>query len=145
MAIPTPAFGSGASWAGEYAPIGMNAGYGFGRAGAKDGLLVGVEASYVRNLDNLVWYGAYSDGVYDRSAAEARLSLGPEFGWMFLGIDGGYLVAIGKERVEHGFTVRPMLTTGVVTLYARGGVLLTGAEDRFAEVGALVKWPLWKG
>lgn len=131
---------------GLYFSVGPNLGYGFERAmGMGHGGLFGLETSLVRvvdteKLDN-VWFGAYTDLVATAAGNELHWTIGPEVGYAFFGIDGGYLFATSKVGSEQGFVVRPMLTIGIFTAYFRLGKILTGDADRFGEVGMLLKLP----
>lgn len=107
------------------------------------GFTLGGEVSAVAATDSYLWYGAYVDGLYDFGASETRLSIGPEFGYLIFGVDGGYLLAASAEGQRHGVSVRPLLTFGLVAAYSRLGVLFGDRGDTFGEAGVLLKLPLW--
>jgi hypothetical protein len=103
---------------------------------------LGAEVSAV-NVSDAFWVGAYVDAAHAFSLDETRLSLGPELGVRFLGLDGGYLASFGREpSPQHGVTVRPMLTFGVVTAYFRSSWLLGAHADWLGELGVLLKVPI---
>ena len=59
-------------------------------------------------------------------------------GWSFLGVDGGYLLAVDTDRLRHGLVVRPFVTLGVVALYYRFGIVLKEQEISH-DLGLLVE------
>ena len=68
----------------------LSAGANFGvsnQAGRTD-WIAGGEVS-VGAIKELLWAGAYLDAVYDSGADSVRLSVGPEVGFLVLGVDGG--------------------------------------------------------
>ena len=129
----TPMFGT---FEGNYALGGLATGISFGPAS----YYLGGEVSVVRQFREFAWLGAYLDGVYDFGRQHTRLSIGPEVGWSALGLDGGYLVALDGSGARSGLTVRPMLTMGYVTGYARLSHLFEGAT--WLEAGVLLKYPV---
>jgi hypothetical protein len=97
----------------------------------------GVELSVVHFSDRTgIWYGGYADALY--SADHSRLSVGPELGWGYVGIDSGLLV---RDDGSMGFAVRPLLTVAVVSGYYRHGRYFD-SDSGFHEAGVLLKWPL---
>lgn len=107
--------------------------------------VLGGELSFV-NVSDAFWMGAYLDTVHAFAVDETRLSLGPELGIRFLGLDGGYVASFGGEASpQHGVTVRPMLTFGIVTAYFRSTWLLGEHADWLAELGVLLKAPIVLG
>lgn len=129
-----------------YLPVGANLGAAI-HPGLRSGFLFGAEASLVYPVSSGLWYGGYVDALGDTGARAFRWSTGPELGFGFVGLDGGYLGQAGKAGYSHGVTARGLLTLGLVAVYGRWGHLFgdTGAEN-FAEVGALLKFPieLWR-
>ncbi len=109
--------------------------------GNSDGFVLGAEVSMVELEDSLLWYGGYLDGLHDFGGDSTRVSLGPEVGYGPVGMDAGYLMDLSGDGVRHGVSLRPMLTLGVFTPYARFGFLDSGSERNFAEFGVLVKFP----
>ena len=128
-------------------PVGINVGAGLHDNGAPTGAVFGGEASAalvaVAWKVPTFWRGGYVDGLYDFGTKRARFSIGPEAGFAFLGIDGGFVVQTGDGAVRPGFAVRPLLTFGIVSAYARF-VDIPGdpVVDQTWELGALVKWPI---
>src|SRR6185503_8135373 len=113
---------------GYYVPVGMNIGAAL-HDDAPNGVLVGGEASVV-NWDDIVprvWFGGYFDALWDSGAGALRGSVGPEFGWLFLGLDAGYVLQTGVQGTYHGLCVRPTLTVGFFALEARFGHLFGDA------------------
>lgn len=93
-------------------------------------------------IGDVTWGGVYSDVVRDTGTKTTRITFGPEFGYNWLGVDGGLLVELGEES-RTGVVVRPVLTLSVVTLYARFGWFLDDKpESHFTELGVLLKYPL---
>src|SRR5690606_27318542 len=109
---PEPMFGS---FEGTYGLSGIATGFSF----APGGYYIGGEVSIVRQFREFTWLGAYIDGVYDFGRDQSRFSVGPEFGWSAIGIDGGFLITHDSGGTRMGFTVRPLLTMGVVSAYVR--------------------------
>jgi hypothetical protein len=103
-------------------------------------LSVGGEVSVAHLTADLFWAGSYLDGVYSTRSDEWRMSIGPEIGFGFLGLDAGYVLKLGGEHsTQHGIVVRPMLTAGVVTAFFRSAWLFGEHGDWSGEVGILVK------
>jgi len=126
---------------GAFVLAGAHLSLAFGRAeGPEVGL--GGEVSFAHLREDLFWTGGYLDGTYSTRSDEWRMSVGPEIGFGFLGLDAGYLLKLGGEHsTQHGFVVRPMLTAGVVTAFFRSAWLLGAHADWSAEIGLLLKWP----
>jgi len=111
--------------AGWYLPIGVVGALG-------DGARAGGEVSLVHLWSGSIAYaGAYADAMW--GAGERRVTFGPELGWRFLGVDGGYV--LGGGAVARVFATVSLLSVGV-----RAG-WLRGAGD-FAEAVLLIKVPL---
>jgi|SRR5690554_969196 len=88
----------------------LSAGANFGvsnQAGRTD-WIAGGEVS-VGAIKELLWAGAYLDAVYDSGADRVRLSVGPEVGFLLLGVDGGFMVETGERGSSYGVVVRPMI------------------------------------
>jgi hypothetical protein len=127
---------------GAFLMLGPSLAWSFDRATGSGGGL-GAEASLAQVNEELFWFGAYVDAQYAFAAGEARVSVGPEIGFSFLGIDGGYLLAAGGEHgTQHGLVVRPLLTIGFASAYFRSGWLLGERADWFCETGLLLKLPI---
>ncbi len=125
------------SW---FLPVGVSGAYAIHKQ-ASDGFAGGLELSLVHDSE-FSWQGAYVDLVRDFAADRTRVSLGPEIGVGFLGIDGGYLLDTGHGYTRHGFCVRPMFTLGVAMLYARLGELYGVERESVGEIGILLKFPV---
>lgn len=92
-----------------------------------------------------VWAGLYGDASYDFGHGATTLTLGPELGWLLLGLDGGLGVRLGRsDQAELGAQVRGLLTLGNVALFGRYGHWPGSARDKHVgQVGVLLKLPLW--
>ena len=123
-----------------FVPVGVSGALAL-HADAPAGFAGGAEVSVVHN-DDYDWLGAYADVVHDFAVDATRLSIGPELGEGFAGIDGGYLFEVGNGRTRHGVTVRPMLSLGFVMLYGRVGWLGGQDPETLGEVGLLFKYPI---
>lgn len=88
------------------------------------------------------WVGGYVDVVRDFGTATTRATIGPEFGYRSIGIDGGLLFDLGN-RSRTGFVIRPVATLGVVAAFARFGKFVDDDPgNAFWEFGVLVKLPI---
>ena len=127
-----------------YLPVGLSVGGAFHHE--NKGLTLGAEASLAHWREGW-WMGLYSDILHDFGNERTRLSIGPEFGYGFFGIDGGLLTQLGDDKLYTGYQVRGLLTMSVIALYGRGGYLPSHpTEQGFAEFGVLFKIPilLWE-
>ncbi len=125
-----------------YLPLGFNVGAAVHQH-APLGLTLGAEISGVLLSRNWSWFGVYADALHDFGTKENRGSVGLELGYRYLGIDGGYLLVRESDgSYGHGVVVRPLATTGLVSLFGRLGYVLTGERRAFVEVGALLKYPI---
>ncbi len=102
--------------------------------------VVGAEVSVGGN-QSFFWVGAYTDAMYDFGKERVRLSIGPELGILFLGVDGGLVLDVGEGKARPGFVVRPMLATGWVFPYVRFGEITGDDGYTFSEIGVLLKYP----
>jgi len=85
--------------------------------------------------------GIYGDALRDTASDTFRLSVGPELGKRFIGIDAGYVAELDHGSIaHHGVAVRPFLTVSVLSLSARVGYLQ--GDGWFGELGLLLKYPL---
>lgn len=127
---------------GVYLPVGVNLGAGLRQDGA-DGLLLGGEASLVRFwADSLAFFGGYVDYLHDFGARTHRVSIGPEIGILFAGIDAGPVFELGGGQTELGARARLFGTIAFFTLYAGEVRSLTTAQTRWTtELGLLIKIP----
>lgn len=114
---------------------------------ADDGFVLGGELSFAVThvkdtksfLPETIWYGAYVDVIHDYGADQTRASIGPELGFMMVGVDGGLLVQLSDDR-RVGFTMRPVVTFGVLTVYARHNRFADSMPDNKTwEAGVLIK------
>jgi hypothetical protein len=109
---------------------------------ATDGFMGAFEASLVHTDRDYDWVGAYADIGRDFATDRTRLSVGPEIGSGFFGIDAGYALELGGPQARHGYVIRPLLSLGVIMLGARLGHFFGDAEETFGEVGLLFKFPI---
>lgn len=112
----------------------------------KVGGLLGAEVSvpYV-DMDRLLWGGLYIDGAYDTANSSTRFSIGPELGWGYFGVDGGFVHQFGGDGPEaggrNGLAVRPCLSITVVTLYFRHETFFDDQPgSSLNEIGVLLKY-----
>jgi hypothetical protein len=110
--------------------------------GDDDGADVDHDTPGIPMIGTPTWVGIYGDVLRDTGSDTTRISFGPELGHELIGVDGGLLVQLGDQR-RWGFTVRPVLTVGVLAIYGRWGHFLDD-EPRpdVVEAGLLVKLPL---
>jgi hypothetical protein len=109
---------------------------------AGDGLALGGELSFA-NVSDLLWLGAYFEAAHAFASDETRLGFGPELGYLFFGLDAGYLLTTGAASgTQHGVSLRPMLTIGFVSAYFRSAWLFGDNADWFAELGVMLKLPM---
>lgn len=131
------------SYDGSYVMLGPSLALTLDR-GEGNGAALGGEVSFVGVRDAL-WAGAYLDVLRAFAADETRLSIGPEIGVRFLGVDAGYVLNLGRRSTQHGFALRPMLTLGIVTVYFRSTFLAGERADWLGELGVLLKAPILLG
>jgi hypothetical protein len=119
---------------------GLNIGSSVGHG--DDGLVLGAEISaggLEDSGDFPSWYGGYLDVVHDFATEQTRISIGPEFGIAFVGLDGGIVFQNVDDETKTGVAGRLALTIGFISIYGRA-IAVDGA--RFGEVGVLLKGPL---
>lgn len=105
-----------------------------------NGAVLGGEISAPYLMDSGFWIGAYADALHDFGPSRQRLSIGPEAGFAIFGVDGGFLTEIADGYVRKGYTMRGVLTLGVLGLYGRYGHLDgKDPEASFGEIGLLFK------
>jgi len=131
-ALPSP------DW---YLPVGLNAGI-TGVGSSRVGAILGAEASVAKLMPDMGWFGAYVDGGYMTAERAVRFSVGPEVGYSLLGLDAGFLDVVAGGRDLVGFTVRPMLTIGLVALYGRWDHTVSFGGGDNGQIGVLLKYPL---
>lgn len=122
---------------GTYLSVGGSGAIGF----APTTGIFGGELSLVRQTPEFYWFGVYADLVRDLGREQTRLSIGPEFGWSAFGLDLGYVAILSAERVASGVSVRPMLTMGFATLFARLSHDFSSRGASWIETGLLLKYP----
>lgn len=123
---------------GWYMPIGLTAG--LVNHGGQVGHVIGGELSIVHL--SAVWFGFYTDALYDTHRETTRVSFGPEFGVLFFGFDFGAIIETGGGT-RFGTQSRVVLTSGILTPYFRGGLISTEDDEglAFSEAGVLLKIP----
>lgn len=128
---------------GWYLPVGLNLGAGL-HPDLHHGFQIGGEVSFAYlDARKFIWGGGYVDVLRDLGAKSTRFSIGPEFGWSFIGIDAGYMGDIRDGDYHHGMTIRLLLTISIVSIYGRWGhVFGLDEESDFGEVGVLLKAPI---
>ncbi len=118
--------------------LGPNVGGGFHKA---SGLLLGGELSFV-HFDDGIWFGLYTDVLYDQGMQRTRFSIGPEVGLGPFGVDFGYVSELGADP-QQGWRVRGLLSAVFITAYAGPGRLHNGSQPvDFWEAGLLFKVPI---
>jgi hypothetical protein len=115
------------------------------RDSGKVGGFLGGEVSLAHLGRTVYWYGGYVDAGYDFANKGARVTLGPELGCYFFGVDGGLLLEDHASRWQKGFVVRGFATVAIAAIYVRYGQILTGDRDLFFETGLLFKLPIPTG
>lgn len=129
---------------GWYVPAGIATGITMQELGDRHGFL-GVEVSAVycdigANLLELRWLGLYADAYWVGKLDEIRFTVGPELGWMVVGLDVGYVgVATFDGGYTHGMAARIVLTASILAVYFRWDWLVH--EKDYGELGILVKFP----
>ncbi|MBN1960008.1 MAG: hypothetical protein JW841_03615 [Deltaproteobacteria bacterium] len=122
----------------------MPAGFTMGVATKRDkptGFIGGAEISIVNLNGDAKWFGAYTDMLYDLKANMSRFSIGPEIGYTFFGMDGGYVLAKNEDNnFYHGVAIRPMISMGWVTLFARYDYFFDSSMKAPIEIGLLFKY-----
>lgn len=119
--------------------FGANGGYSMHPERA-NGAVLGAEVSAPYLASSGLWFGAYADALHDFGPRRQRLSFGPELGFAVFGVDGGPLLELADGATRTGFTLRGVLTLGVLGLYGRYGYLDGADPERgFGEIGLLIK------
>ena len=133
-------FGSEPGW---HLLGGLSAGGGFGTLGA--GGFAGLELS-LSQLQRGVWWGGYIDATYDFAQRGAMATIGPQFGYAVVGLDGGFAARIdtGDDpgAFDYGPQGRLLVTLGLFGIYGRYVYLLEG-QEHLGQAGILLKLPLW--
>lgn len=139
VASPARASAHGLPDANIWMPVGLSTGYALHDNGP-NGVLLGPELSVVHITNQAVWYGGYTDFVWDLGSDRQRLSIGPEFGYTFFGIDGGYVLEQGG-KLRHGVALRPLVTIGILAVGFRGVKIFGDGGEMLGEISVLVKLP----
>lgn len=109
------------------------------------GWYVGGEASVVRLSRGGRYVGLYGDGYYDFGAHRTYATLGPEFGYKFVGLDVAAAARMGGDHIEWGPAGRVFVTVGVLSLYGRYAYFvesLGSDNEHVVQLGASMKLPL---
>lgn len=119
---------------------GVSAGY---TALGDRGGFIGGELSLARLLAGRT-LGLYADAYYDFGADGTYVSAGPELGWKFVALDGGFAARFddGADGTDLGATARLCLTAGVFSLCGRYSRFSADADNDVVQLGALFKLPL---
>ena len=120
-------------------PVGLSTGYAL-HDKLPNGALLGPELSIVHITNQAVWYGGYADYLWDRGSDRQRLSVGPEVGYTYFGLDGGYVLEQG-DKLRHGVALRPLLTIGFLAVGFRGVKVFGDGGETLGEISVLVKLP----
>jgi hypothetical protein len=128
---------------GVYIPVGVNLGAGIHNKG-DNGFLLGGEVSFLRFWHhNLGFAGGYADYLHDFGAGTHRVSLGPEGGLYFAGLDAGPVIEWGGGRTDFGARARVLATVALLSVYVGEQCRLTSADARWTtEIGVLLKFPI---
>jgi hypothetical protein len=104
--------------------------------------LVGAELSIAKGTEGFAWLGAYADTVWLPDRDRVRLSMGPEFGFLMFGVDGGPVFELDERGSRGGIQVRPLLSFVWAHIYARFGRTYGDHGSDFREFGLLLKYPI---
>ena len=105
------------------------------------GGFAGAEFSLLRTHRDW-WVGGYLDATYDFRTRAPTASIGPEVGYMFMGLDGGVAVRRRNADFEPGVMGRLSATAGVFGLFGRFNYWPT-VETYTIQAGATFKFPLF--
>jgi hypothetical protein len=116
-------------------------------------------ASYGVMRENMQWWALQFDAVYDSRLDASRLCIGPEVGyfwpfpgferkpggarvwlWLAVGADLGYVLELGRGEAGHGLAVRPFVTLGLFSPYARLGWRSGVEAGPYGELGVLFRY-----
>ena len=134
---------SRAEWSEPLGPLllpGVNVGSAAGQGPAT--FLVGAELSIAKGTEGFAWFGAYADAVWLPDRDRVRFDMGPEFGFLMFGVDGGPVLEIDERGSRGGIQVRPLLSFVFVHFYARFGRTYGDHGSDFRELGLLLKYPI---
>jgi hypothetical protein len=68
--------------------------------------------------------------------------MGPEFGFLIFGVDGGPMFEVDERGSRGGVQVRPLLSFVYVHFGARFGRTFGEHGSNFQELGLLLKYPI---
>lgn len=117
---------------------GATGGASFSPAGT--GGFAGAEVSLVRTLRGW-WSGVYLDGAYEFRSRAPTVSLGPEVGYQFVGLDAGGALQFTPDGLRPGIMGRLSATAGLLSLFGRVAYWPSGATYT-VQAGATFKLPL---
>jgi hypothetical protein len=128
---------------GWFVPVGVNVGLAL-HDRYENSWLLGGEASLVYlETTRMLWFGGFVDGLYDNGSATYRVCAGPEFGFMFGGVEVGYLAERFADGWHHGVRAGVVATIAFLSLYGRFGFLFNSPDEpTVGEIGVLAKFPL---
>lgn len=67
--------------------------------------------------------GVFAEGGYVPRTDTYRFVSGPEFGFLILGIDGGYMMLKQRDRRMNGYSVRPYIAIPLPGLFVERGLM----------------------
>lgn len=125
-----------------YPLAGANAGLSLQGPGL--GALLGIELSAPYLTQDLAWAGFWGDALWNSCTNTGQVGFGPEAGWLFFGVDAGYLLQPGQQT-RHGFRARVLFTMALGAVYLGYSEWLTGpGPSRVGSLGFLFKFPITK-
>jgi hypothetical protein len=109
---------------------------------SKSSLLLGGELSTLYFWEKY-YAGGVVDAVRDWHRGGYRMMAGPMIGYLFWGIDGGYLLDNSLGGLHHGVAVRTFMSIGFLSIFARYGAVIHAPA--FVDFGLLIKLPMPSG
>ncbi|MCA9538992.1 MAG: hypothetical protein KC620_08885 [Myxococcales bacterium] len=101
----------------------------------------GLELSFNR-LEQGIWVGGFADATWDFARDALLVCVGPQFGYMVLGLDGGGAARLRDGAFDYGAQGRLLIATGPFALYGRYAWFPEG-ETHMVQIGLTIKLPLW--
>jgi hypothetical protein len=102
-----------------------------------------VSGLYFWHEHRLAFLGGYADYLHDFGLGLHRISLGPEAGAYFAGIDAWPVIEPGQGTTELGARTRGFASLGFVAVYVGESYRFTSAHARWStELGLLLKLPM---
>ncbi len=114
---------------GWFVPVGLNVGLALHDSYANSWLLGGEASLVYLETSRMLWFGGYADGLYDNGSGTYRFSAGPEFGFMFGGVEVGYLAERYADGWHHGVRAGLVATIAFLSIYGRFGFLFGNPEE----------------